>query len=45
MSKQQSQLHSILIDIDDKYNEFLPAFSSFNREFSLEKRLIDSYSD
>ena len=45
MSKQQSQLHSTLIDIDNKYNEFLPAFSSFNREFSLKKRLIDSYSD
>jgi len=45
MSKQWSQLHSTLIDMDDKYNKFLPAFSSFNKEFSLKKRLIDSYSD
>ena len=31
--------------MDDKCNKFLPSFSSFNEEFSLEKRLIDSFLD
>jgi len=43
--KQWSYLHSLLIDMKDKYNKFLPTFSSFNKEFSLGKKLIDSYSD
>ena len=31
--------------MDDKCNRFLPSFSPFNKEFSLEKRLIDFFSD
>ena len=45
MYKQQLYIHSPLINIDNKCNRFLPFFSSFNKEFSLEKRLIDSFSD
>ena len=45
MPKQQSQLHSSLINMDNKYNKFLLSFSPFDEEFSLEKRLIDSFSD
>ena len=31
--------------MNDKYNEFLSSFSLFDEEFSLENRLIDSFSD
>ena len=31
--------------MDDKYNKFLSTFSSFNKEFSPGKRLIDFYSN
>ena len=44
-SKQQSWLHSPLIDMDNKCNKFFPSFSPFNEEFSLGKRLIDFFSD
>ena len=43
--KQQIQLHSLLINIDNKCNKLLPSFSLFNKEFSSRKRLIDSFSD
>ena len=43
--KQWSHLHSPLIDMEDKCNKFFSTFSTFNEEFSLEKRLIDSYLD
>ena len=43
--KQQSWLHSLLINMNNKYNEFLPSFSPFDEELSLGKRLIDSFSD
>jgi len=45
MPKQQSQLHSSLIDMDNICNKFLPFFSLFDEEFFLGKRLIDSFSD
>jgi len=45
MPKQQSWLHSLLIDMDDNYNEFLLSFSPFNKEFFLGKRLIDFFLD
>jgi len=44
-SKQRYHLNSPLIDIDNRCNKFLPLFSPFDEEFSLEKRLIDSFSD
>jgi len=31
--------------MEDKYNEFLSTFFPFNKELSLKKKLIDSYSD
>jgi len=31
--------------MDNRFNKFLPLFSPFDREFSLGKRLIDSFSD
>lgn len=45
MSKQQSWLHSLLIDMEDKYNEFLSTFFPFNKELSLKRKLIDFYSN
>ena len=45
MPKQQSQLHSSLINMNNSCNEFLQSFSSFNEKFSLGKRLVDSFSD
>ena len=45
MHKQWLWLYSPLIDMDDKCNKFLPFFSLFNKEFSLGKRLINSFSD
>jgi len=43
--KQQLQLHSLLIDIDNKCNKFLLSFSLFDKECSPGKRLIDSFLD
>ena len=34
MPKQISCLNSLLIDMDNRYNKFLPSFFPFNREFS-----------
>ena len=45
MPKQQSQLHSSLINMNNKYGKFLLSFSPFDKEFSLEKRLINFFSD
>ena len=45
MHKQQLWLHSPLINMDNKYYEFLCFFSLFNKEFSLEKRLINFFLD
>ena len=39
------QLHSPLINMDNKCNEFLLSFSPFNKEFFLGKRLIDPFLD
>ena len=43
--KQRSYLYSLLINIDNRCNEFLPSFSPFDEEFFLGKRLINSFSD
>ena len=43
--KQRSNLYSLLIDMDNRCNKFLSSFSPFYEEFSLEKKLIDSFSD
>ena len=43
--KQRSNLYSPLINMDNRYNEFLSSFSLFYEEFSLEKRLINSFSN
>ena len=43
--KQRSHLNSSLIDMDNRYNKFLLLFSLFDKEFSLGKRLINSFSD
>ena len=45
MIKQKSKLHSLLIDMDKRCNEFLLTFSLFDDEFSLYSRLIDLFSD
>jgi len=44
-AKQKSQLHNPLIDMNKRYNKFLPAFSPFDNKFSLDNRLIDFFSD
>ena len=43
--KQRSHLNSLLIDMNNRYNKFLPSFSPFNKEFSPRKKLIDFFSD
>ena len=45
ISKQRSCLNSLLIDMDNRCNEFLPSFSPFDKEFSLRKRLVNSFSN
>ena len=45
MPKQRSHLNSLLINMDNKCNEFLSLFSPFDKEFFLRKRLIDFFSD
>ena len=39
------KLKSPLIDVDNKYNEFFPSFSFFNKEFKPGNRLIDFFPD
>lgn len=41
--KQQSNIKSLIIDINNRFNEIIPFFSSFNHEFSLGNRLIDIF--
>ena len=43
--KQRSCLYNLLINIDNRCNKFLSSFSLFDKEFSLEKRPIDSFSN
>ena len=45
IAKQRIHLKSPLIDVDDKYNEYFPSFSFFNKEFKHKNRLIDLFSD
>ena len=45
MIKQKSKLHSPLINMNKRCNEFLPTFSLFDDEFSSGSRLIDLFSD
>ena len=44
-AKQRIWLKSPLINVDNKYNEFFPFFSFFNKEFEPGNRLIDLFSD
>ena len=44
-AKQRIQLKSLLIDMNNKCNEFFPSFSFFNKEFEPGNRLIDLFSD
>ena len=44
-SKQRFCLKSLLIDVDNKHNEFFPSFSFFNEEFKPGNHLIDLFSD
>jgi len=44
-AKQKIQLKSLLIDVNNKCNEFFPSFSFFNKEFEPGNRLIDLFSD
>ena len=44
-AKQRIWLKSLLIDVDNKHNEFFPSFSFFNKEFEPGNRLIDLFSD
>jgi len=43
--KQVLNLKSSLIDINNKYNVFLPAFAPLNKEFSLGNHLCDNFPD
>jgi len=43
-SKQRLHLSSLLINMNNKKNEFLPSFDPFNQEFSPGNCLIDSFS-
>jgi len=43
--KQIFCLSSLLIDINNRCNKFLPLFSPFNREFSLGNQLINTFPD
>ena len=41
--KQQMNIKKPLVDIDNRYNEFILSFFLFNREFSLGNRLINVF--
>jgi len=43
MPKQQLKIKDLITDIDNKFNEIIPSFSSFNYEFSLGNRLVDIF--
>ena len=45
MPKQLSCLSSPLIDMNNRYNEFLPSFSLFNNKFSPGNHFIDTFPD
>jgi len=45
MIKQNLKLYSLLINMDERCNKFLSAFSLFNNEFSPGSKLIDAFSD
>ena len=45
MSKKRSCLNKLLIDMNNRCNEFLSLFSPFNKEFSLGSKLINSFSE
>ena len=43
--KQRLRLKSLLINVDNKYNQFFLSFSFFNKEFKPENKLINLFSD
>ena len=45
MAKQRLHLKSLLINVDDKWNEFFPLFSFFNEKFKPESQLTDLFLD
>ena len=45
MAKQRLHLKFLLINVDDKWNEFFPSFSFFNEEFKPGSWLIDLFPD
>jgi len=45
IAKQRSWLKSPIIDVDDKYNEFFPFFSFFNKEFNPGNHIVDIFPD
>jgi len=45
MIKQNLKLYSLLINMDERCNKFLSAFSLFDNEFSPGSKLIDAFSD
>jgi len=45
MAKQRLCLKSLLINVDDKQNEFFPSFSFFNEEFKPGSQLTDLFLD
>ena len=44
-AKQRIWLKSLLMDVNNKYNEFFPFFSFFNKEFEPGNRLINLFPD
>ena len=45
MAKQRSWLKSPIINVDDKYNEFFPFFSFFNKKFNPGNCIVDIFPD
>ena len=43
MPKQQLKIKGPIIDIDNRFNEIISSFSSFNYEFLLGYRLVDIF--
>ena len=45
IAKQRSWLKSPIINVDDKYNEFFPFFSFFNKEFNPGNCIVNIFPD
>ena len=45
MPKQHLKIKGLMVDIDNRFNKIISSFSSFDREFLPENRLIDIFSN